>query len=214
MKGQLTKDFALLMQRKKTFVILAIWAVVMCFTIENGGGFMMGWLCVITSMFAVSSISYDEYDNCFPFLMSLPVDRKLYVTEKYLFGFLCGFAAWLFAAIVLFVQAAAGGSLADFGEEMLFALLSIPIYMLLIALNLPLVFKFGTEKGRIYLLIVGALVFLGVYLAVKLLKIKLSLDFLNELSVGLVIGAFYAAIALITAISFALSLNIMRKKEF
>lgn len=38
-------------------------------------------------MFTATTISYDGFDNCYLFLMTLPVTRKKYVNEKYLFKF-------------------------------------------------------------------------------------------------------------------------------
>lgn len=41
------------------------------------------------AMIAVGTLSYDETDNGLAFLMTLPVDRKTYVREKYLFILIC-----------------------------------------------------------------------------------------------------------------------------
>ena len=41
---------------------------------------------IVTAIFAITTISYDEFDNGLAFLMTLPVTRKQYVAEKYLLG--------------------------------------------------------------------------------------------------------------------------------
>lgn len=62
---------------------------------------------------------WDEQDNGYPLLMTLPVMRKTYVIGKYIFGLLFGGGAWLIA----------------------------------VAIMLPFQFKFGSERGRIVLLL-------------------------------------------------------------
>ena len=39
----------------------------------------------LLGILGLSTLAYDERDNGFPFLFSLPVDIKTYVGEKYLF---------------------------------------------------------------------------------------------------------------------------------
>lgn len=50
-------------------------------------------MTMFRAMIAVGTLSYDETDNGLAFLMTLPVDRKTYVREKYLFILICTAAA-------------------------------------------------------------------------------------------------------------------------
>ena len=56
--------------------------------------FAIGFLTFVMSLFSVSSISYDEFDNGNAFLFSLPITRTTYVVEKYCFGLILGLSAW------------------------------------------------------------------------------------------------------------------------
>ena len=211
MKGLLTKDLALFNQRKRTFIFLAVWAVVM--TCVMDGSFAIGWMTVIASFFAISSLSYDEYDNCYPFLMSLPVDSKTYVLEKYVFGFLCGMGAWMFSAVVYLIVAAVKGELASMGGELVKLFIFIPIFMLLIDISLPINIKFGSERGRIVILIIWGIVFAGVFLLNKVLKVDLS--FADSLHIGpALIGGIILATIGLTVISMVISTKSMMKKEY
>lgn len=212
MKGLLTKDIALFLQRKKAFIFLAIWAVVMCITMDDGS-FMVGWLTVITAFFSVSSYTYDEYDNCYPFLMTLPVDGKTYVYEKYLFGFLCGFSSWLFAVAVYFISVIAKGSDTGLASELVQLAIFIPVFMLLIDFSLPINIKFGSERGRMVILIIFAVVFLGIFAADKLLKIDFTINDAETFGLWLVPAAF-AVCAVLTAVSIEISVRIMNSKEY
>ena len=211
MKGLLAKDFALFVQRKRTFIFLAVWAVVIAFSMD--GSFMTGWMTIISSFFAISSLTYDEYDNCYPFLMSMPVTGKIYAIEKYLFGFLCGFGAWIFSVAVYLVVAAIKGQLATPGTEIIKLAVFIPVFMLLIDISLPLNLKFGSEKGRIAILLIWGVVFVGIFVLTKLFDVTIRIDetIFSELAI---IGTVFLAAAVLTVISILLSIRIMQNKEF
>ena len=211
MKGLLTKDFALFFQRKRTFIFLALWAIVMSFSLD--ASFAAGWLTIISAFFAISSLSYDEYDNCYPFLMSLPVDAKTYALEKYVFGFICGFGAWIFSGVVSLIALAAKGSLTDPGSDIIQMLIFIPVFMMLIDISLPLNMKLGSERGRIAILIIWGVIFAGVFIATKFFRIDLEFD-PSGISVPLLITAIFAATPILTAISILISIKVMKKKEF
>lgn len=212
MKGLLTKDFALLFQRKRVFVFLAFWAVLMCVTMEDSS-FMIGWLTVIMSFFAISSVTYDEYDNCYPFLMTLPINGKTYAIEKYLFGFFCGFSAWLFAVIVSLIFAVSKGTPGLFLSDLSQMLVFIPVFMFLINVSLPLNLKFGSERGRIYMLIIWGIPFVLVIFAEKLFHNGTA--FLDAiLDARLLIPVSFALTIVLTVISVIISIRVMEKKEY
>lgn len=211
MKGLLTKDFALFLQRKRTFIFLAIWAVVMCFSAD--ASFAVGWLTIISAFFAISSLSYDEYDNCYPFLMSLPVDAKTYALEKYVFGFICGFGALIFSGIISLTALAVKHTLTDPGSEILQLLIFVPVFMMLIDISLPLNMKLGSERGRIAILIIWGVIFAVIFTATRLFKVELQFDTSN-ISVPLLITAILAASVILTVISILISIKVMKEKEF
>ena len=95
MKGMLIKDFRILKYQGKTlFLMLLVVAVLMNLITDVGPTFIVGYITIIFSLFTVTTVSYDEFDNCYLFLMTLPVTRKNYVNEKYLFALLSIIFAW------------------------------------------------------------------------------------------------------------------------
>ena len=76
MSGLLVKDFRLMLQRKRFFLLLLVIVVCMGFSMRDNMAMIVGYLTIISVLFCVSSMSYDEYDNCYAFLMTLPIDRK------------------------------------------------------------------------------------------------------------------------------------------
>ena len=89
----LEKDIRLLWGTKQTLVILFAIAVAVAFS--GNGNFIIGYLPFVVEMIAISTIAYDEMDHGYQFLLTLPINKKTYVREKYL---LCAggvVAAWV-----------------------------------------------------------------------------------------------------------------------
>ncbi len=80
MKGLLIKDFQLLKAQKSFFMVLIAVAVGMClFSYDTS--FITGFLTFAVSLFTISTVSYDEFDNGNAFLFSLPISRTGYVMD-------------------------------------------------------------------------------------------------------------------------------------
>ena len=89
MKGLLVKDFKLIKLQKNFFIVIIAIAIGLA-VINDSPTFMLGFLTFVVSMFTLSTITYDEFDNGNAFLFTLPISRKSYVVEKYGFSFLVG----------------------------------------------------------------------------------------------------------------------------
>ena len=100
MKGLLIKDLKLMKNQKNFFLVIL---VVIAFLAAGSDdlSFPMGFTAFIGTLFTLSSISYDEFDNGNAFLFSLPITRKQYVLEKYGFGLLLGIGSLLTAVCLL-----------------------------------------------------------------------------------------------------------------
>lgn len=102
MKGLLIKDFKL-MKMQKNFFLMMIAIVIAISFFQNEISFPLGFLPFVISLFSLSTISYDEFDNGNAFLFSLPISRKDYVKEKYLLSFLLGFGALILGLLIICV---------------------------------------------------------------------------------------------------------------
>lgn len=70
MKGMLIKDFSLLKGQKQFFMIAIMFAFIFLF-LTDMAGFGVSYLMVMFTIFTLSTIAYDEYDNGNAFLLSL-----------------------------------------------------------------------------------------------------------------------------------------------
>lgn len=217
MKGLFIKDCKLLMQQKNFFLlILLVTAGVAVFTEDFI--FPVGFASFVASMFALTTISYDEFDNGSAFLFCLPVSRRLYVKEKYWFGVAAECVTWVLSFLLVLCASLSRHS-ASPGEVLLSALFFLPAAFLLQALALPLYLKFGGERGRLAILGACGLLLLMGLLAVKLaesLGIDLGalLEQLSALRMGTLLMAALAAVLLLWLLSMRISFSIMDRREF
>lgn len=217
MKGLFVKDMRLFLQQKRFFLLLLLLAVFLNF--NSDGTFVIGYLTFVGSFFVLSTISYDENDNGFLFLMTLPIIRKTYVREKYLFGLLLGGCQWLIAVVIAFFFKLARESGFSVKELLLEAVLFIPILFVFIAVMLPIQFRFGVDKGRIVMLIVFGIIFLTVFLLMEAAE-TVGFDPVEQFNqlfaehLGILITGIFALVIAGTVGSCVISSRIMAKKEF
>ena len=217
MLGLLEKDLRLTLTRKQTLLIFLVAALVMGMTMD--GSFLVGYLTMLATITAVSTISYDEFDNGMAFLMTLPSGRKTYVLEKYLFSLLLAAAAWCVGLILYAVMSAVRHSAIALGDELPMLLAILPVLYLSAAVMIPLQLKYGSEKSRIVLFIlfgVAAALFVGVRngFGGAVPSPDSLVMALSGLSPAAVLLSLTAVCALLAVISYLCSVRIMEKKEF
>ena len=210
MKGLLVKDFRLFFQRKMFFILLLICAAALG-TTDSGSVFTIAYFTMITAIFTTSTVSYDEYDNCYPFLFTLPVTREQYTLEKYIFGFLTGIASDITATVVAVVITLTKGETP--GIEILFTAVGvIPLFLVINAFSLPPMLKKKKKKGRICMFIIGALIFVFGNIIMKsgTSSDNISVISENKVLLGTIISAVTVAIV---TLSYLISLKIVKNKE-
>lgn len=217
MKGLLVKDFRLLLNQKQFFLVCIFIGLFLAFILPDVS-FITGYLTFIFSMFTVSTISYDEFDNGNAFLFTLPFKRTTYVKEKYVFGILAsGFGILISSTILIVYQLFTAGEL-NASEIMISQIAIIPTLFLLLSIMIPLQLKFGGEKSRIALIGFFGVIFVIGYLTSMLMNI-LGVDFnllLHSLSfiddTSLLIALIVISL-FISLLSEKISEKIMMKKE-
>ena len=217
MKGLLTKDFRIVLVQKRFFILLVFIALILNFGTD--GSFAVSYMAFMGSIFVLSTISYDEFDNGMPFLMTLPVTRKTYAREKYVFGIVLGFSMWLVGVALSIISLLIGGGVGDIKEAVIAAAVCIPLFIILMSVMIPIQLKFGAEKGRIALIAVFGIVFLicfgiGKLVAVTGIDMSQAAEMLSKISENVLVVGLVAATVIILLISYWVSTIIMEKKEF
>ena len=192
MKGLLIKDFKLLKGQKNFFMTITAISIIMII-VSPGTSFPIGFLGFVGALFSLSSISYDEFDNGNAFLFSLPITRKDYVLEKYIFGLISGIMFLLLGTVISLVVIGITKT-GSFNEIFLTAGSLFPTILLILSIMLPFILKFGGEKGRIAIIGVMGFIFVIGLLLIKTTEEKRVLEKrgvlmdLTILVVGLILG--------------------------
>ena len=217
MKGLLIKDFKLMLMQKNFFIIIIVVACLISISSQDPT-FMIGFITLILSLFTVSTISYDELDNGYPFLLTLPFSRKTYVLEKYVYGLILGTGAWIVSVMICSLMLIVQGKPVT-SDMLIGAFVILPMFLVIESLMIPVHLRFGGEKGRYALIAcVGVLVVIG-FVVMKIVEIFhidvlpliLAIDALGPvmfMMILLMIGF------LVMLVSLKVSLSIMNKKEF
>ena len=236
MKGLLIKDFKLLKVQKNFFLLILCIAIgIEIFTNSTSSSFIIGFLSFVATLFTLSSISYDEFDNGNAFLFSLPITRKSYVIEKYGFGMILGSSFWAFGTLIVIFKEVITHKYVSIDTvigklkrhvrnknkvmRIIAAFIILPIVFAVLAVMLPFQLKFGGEKGRIAIICTLVIVFLiGIVITKVANAFNINLSFLFHeiatLNSIILILVIIGITFFMLFVSYRTSLSIMKKKEF
>ena len=218
MKGLLIKDFKLLKGQKQFFAAVLIVMTVFLMT-STSPSFVIIYITVMMGMLTLTTISYDEHENGMGYLFTLPVSRKGYVREKYLFGIMTTLPV---LAVVSALACLVSGirpivfSVEEWGGAIMGSML---IVTMMLSLLIPIELKFGAERSRIAMTLVFGGAFAVVFIGVKACEFlwidwKIWLDRLNGLDLPVVWGAFAVICGGALAITYLFSLRFLMRREF
>ena len=222
MKGLLIKDIRLM--RSQGAVLLAMLILAALFlgvaSSDVEPFFVVAYITIFLSIFVASTISYDEYDNGYLFLMTLPITRKKYVNEKYIFGILISIFAWCVGMAAGTALMIAQGAKTGAGEWIGGNLMYVCIAWVFMSIMMPLRLRFDSEKARYANIIMFALIAAVAYGVSRISQyvpdniLRNVSAFFNTLGNNgiLALCAGIAVAALL--ISYICSRHIMAKKEF
>ena len=215
MAGLIEKDMRLLWCNKLSVIFFVVFAVI--FGVSVKGNFILGYLPFAMCLLMINTIAYDEMDKGYQFLMTFPIDRKMYVREKYVLTLGIGVLSWGVAMVIYFVTKIMQGERLDMSIELPVTLSFLPVIVLFILYMLPLQLKFGMEKTRIVMAgtcgaagacILGSAKFIG------LDTINDRMESFDQMSGWVLLGIVVAVAVLLIAVSYRISIGIMKRKEF
>lgn len=220
MKGLLIKDFKLMKNNGKSLLLVFVFIGVMMGVMTKEIYATVGYVTFIFTLFTVSTISYDEYDNGYPYLFTLPITRRQYVNEKYVFVLIMtsiSFFVGLIAVGVQFLFLVSEESLTEL--ILMYGVYTITV-LILNDIMIPLKLKFEGEKSRFVIPIVFGGTMVIALIAAKVagavtetLKDKFIIVFSNMGVYGIA-AVVVAAAVIITIASWMWSQRILKNKEF
>lgn len=180
MKSLVLKDlFNIGHNAKSMLFILVVFAVAFIpFSSVEGYIFVCAILC---SMMIVTTFSFDDSSKWTRYAMIMPVSKKELVAGKFmvlaifcaigsLFGLIIGFIGGLITHKIVL-------DIVGIGELLFLTLGAWVISLIFGSMSIPLVFKFGAEKGRVLLLVsflIPAGICFGIYQLLTMLGVALT----------------------------------------
>ncbi|MCE5195721.1 MAG: ABC-2 transporter permease [Negativicutes bacterium] len=203
MKGLLLKDLINLKSQMKILGLLLLFYIFLAYQ-NRDLAFLSGMLMILSVMLSITSIAFDERSRWDPYALTMPLSRRQLVFSKYILNLLLIAAGGL---IIFGVLPFLGG----INQESLLILAVTAASALLInSLLLPIMFKFGVEKGRYILVMLSLIPFVLTMLLPKSLRFDLTV--LDQFS-SLLAVVFFLFVLGAFAVSLLISVKIMEAKE-
>lgn len=217
MKALFIQDFRYMLTQKSFLVLIALVGIVLALTQNDNYIFVIGYLGFMGMITGMMSVTMDDQSNGLTFLFSLPIDRRVYVREKYIFIVLMGVSFSIFATALCLLFRMFAEYKAPLDEILATALGTFFVMLLFVCFMLPLQLKFGAERARLASFIAIGFFFVAVLLAGLVINFADALPFIQAfLSMSPVALAGIGAAFLIVClhISYGVSLRIILHREF
>lgn len=207
MKGLLQKDFYLSIKSCKAYWLVAFVCLGVAFFIR-GNFFLIYYPCLMSTMIPVTLLGFDERSKWDMYSATLPYSRAQIVSAKYVIGLI---GSGIFVIITAIVQAVAMNRYGSFTLDQYLLIMGTLFCMTLLnmAMILPVLFRYGVEKGRIaYFLMVG--VVCGASIVVSFI-----FDGSTGTQMNFGIGTILAVVAAVAVFAFSwyLSIRFYEKRE-
>lgn len=219
-RGLLEKDFRLFFrQGGNLFLVLVFVALFFILTGKTAAAFIAMYIPSVLAIYSGNTISYDENGHGYTYLFSLPVNKKIYVREKYIFSFIMTACGWCIGMICAGIMVLINPEEVFDLEMLAMELITFFVFQAIAGIMIAIRIRFEGEKGRIVLPIAILIIFAVCYTIGSFMKANLGLKE-SILHVIGGIGDFEIAIALIALsllmwfASYKYSMRVMKKKEF
>lgn len=206
MIGLLIKDLLNIRKELKIYALFIAVYVAITF-VSQDTNILMAVIAMMCVMMPLTAIAYDEKANWDKYSLTMPISRKEIVLSKYILGVGLATMGLIITSIISIFD---NGIMTDFIElPIVYWCLSI----VLLSIILPIIIKFGAEKGRFIMM---AVIFLPTFIIVLLSKV-IPMDSITRTIDSLFNYATIIAIlsiAISLTISISISFKIYNNKEF
>ena len=217
-KGLITKDILQLKTYKRTLIIFIVIFTLTSISQESGLGNILAIMLTLGfGMFSMASFNYDELNKADRYILTLPLTKKEFVLSKYILvigSTVIGNIIGITLGVVL--TFAINKQVPNIEELISVGLGSVLGIGIIEAIQIPCVYKWGAEKGRIQMVIVTALVALlagGIIFIVEKANIQLPANNIIEIFSKFLPLIFIGLTLIIYYISYKVSYKIYDKKE-
>ena len=152
MKGLLLKDFYMTVKSCKMYLVVDLIFIVMSFVLNGKsdyGVIFMMYPVLISGVIGISLLNYDEKYNWTKYCGTLPYTTAQLVISRYIFGLIFQVVTTVIVFAALIIQVSTMGGIV-FSEAATVIGGMDAAALVITSVGLPLCFRFGTEKGRVF----------------------------------------------------------------
>lgn len=223
MKGLIIKDLLNLSSYKTTLLIILIFCSIGMVGTDAVNVAPI-FITVMIGMIVLSTFNYDEASHAEKYILSLPLTRKEIVMSKYvlaivanILGSIVGILLTIIIVNVINVIRPEDLIKLDFENLSITAVSGIFGVALIQAIQIPSVYRFGAEKGRIQmflLLFLLVLMIAGVGFLITKIGFDINIEKINRFMNHFGIPILILVSAILYYISYKISYKIFKKKEY
>ncbi len=204
MKALLMKDCYVLWKQMRIFILILL--VFCLFNGSFGNLFVVIW----ASMMPYTAMAYDERSKWNQLAAMMPYSTRDIVLSKYALGWLLMVCALVLCLVVQTLARIAGSGLDAVAPSGY--LLGLLAGILILNITLPLFFRFGVEKGRMWMFLLIILV-CGATGALSSVTISVADGYASMAFQNSILAALVALDVVTTAISVPLSMRLCRAAQ-
>jgi ABC-2 type transport system permease protein len=153
MKGLLLKDFITMSKNSRTVFFIIAFFMFFGFALRGTTDLIQLMIVLLCSTMVINSFSCDAAAKWDKYVLSLPVTRKDVVLSKYILALiLTGIGT-----VISLLMNTVFGIMNDSGDQTEILMKCYTLFavsMIFLCLLLPLIFRFGVEKSRLFMLLV------------------------------------------------------------
>ena len=204
MKALLYKDAMVLWKQMKIMLLLILVFAVFPSEFQNV------FAVLYAALLPYSALAYDERSRWDRMAAAMPYSARDIVTEKYVFGWITALGTLTLTLVLRLVSQ----YLLHLGEGASAEMLLMAFFGSLIAMavTLPMMFRFGVEKGRLTMFLIIFLVCGGAG-AISTIAVSAPEGYSSMAFRQVVLPAAVAAAAVLTAVSVPLSVKFYSRRE-
>lgn len=211
MSALILKDLYAIKGQMKSAIYLLLFFMILAFFFDMGPVVVM---CAVLfgALQVITSFTFDEMSKWDKYGLTLPVSRRKIIASKYVLSLLLtiGSALILTPLILLFNL-----YFKSFSANELFSMLCVisGAAFLMLSVSIPILLKFGTQKGRLFLFAVVFIpVFFSGFISEYMERFSIYLPSLQTIKLLAYGAPFFMLIPL--ALSYLVSAKIYSSKEF
>ena len=209
MTALILKDIATL---KKTLLLTTTICVALAiYGIYENAIFMIPLICAMIPLILTAiSFGYDTKSNFEQYAFSMPIKKSSYVLSKLFFAFAFGLIGSICIFILLTIQ-----SIMTIEYIVFISIITLIASILMSAIQLPFILKYGAEKGRLIMVITYFAIFaLSTFLKEKSHLITKLAELFNKSSMSIICIGIVLIGLIIIGLAIKSSIIIMEKKEY